>query len=92
MEKDIWVKSNWTVESLANQSVEYRLPQAASGLNFGQGRLVAKSANDELSVMIEVAVTPSEPPRWLPLSQADVDALKPAPSRLGVAFTCYTSQ
>ena len=87
--QDIWVKSNWSVEALANQSVEYRLLQTRGGLSFGLGRLVAKSVNGELSVMIEVAVTATEPLHRLPLSQVEVDAIKSAPARLGVGFTCY---
>ena len=89
MDQDIWVKSHWTLESLANQSVEFRLPQVARGLNFGLGRFITKSANDELSVMIEVGPSDGTAAQCLPLSQAEVDSIKPAPARLGVAFTCY---
>jgi hypothetical protein len=39
--------------------------------------------------MIEVALTATEPLHRLPLSQVEVDAIKSAPARLGVGFTCY---
>lgn len=90
MDEDIWVKSKWTAEALAQQSVEYRFSLATGGNVFGQGRFATKTAEDQLSVVIEVWFANSEPLQRLHLSQIEVDAIKPAHPRIGVSFTCYT--
>lgn len=88
-QEDIWVKTTWTEEALMHHSVEYRFALVTGGNVYGQGRFITKATNGELSVVIEVAFANSKPLQRLHLSQAEVDAIKPAHSRIGVAFTCY---